>query len=168
MTGDRPDNLPPELGVEPDDIVEDHGVVDEAIERFSGWDGVGTRREARERTLALLYEAEQRGLEPNAEVLEGLPVRPEPFTCELVEGVSRHLAEIDAVISAESHRWPLDRMPAIDRALLRLGVYELCWTDVPTGAVISEAIELAKRYSTDESHRFVNGLLSTVAERRLA
>lgn len=164
MTDDRPRDLPPGLDLDEDDLVEDHGIEEEEPdERYSGWDGIGTRREARERALALLYEAEQRRLSPAAEVLDTLPVRPEAFAGELVVGTSDHQDEIDRIITDHSHRWPLVRMPAIDRALLRLGVYELVYTDVPTGAVISEAVELAKRYSTDESHRFVNGVLSAVA-----
>src|SRR5699024_1882926 len=156
-------DLPPDLETSDDDIVEDLGVAEEHEERISGWDGIGTRREARERALALLYEAEQRELSPLADVLDGLAVLPEEFASDLVAGVSDRLTELDEIISGYSRRWPLERMPALDRALLRLGVYELTATDVPTGAVISEAVELAKRYSTDESHRFINGLLSRVA-----
>lgn len=159
----RPD-LPPGLELSEDDVLEDLGVTEESPEeRVSGWDGVGTRREARERALALLYEAEQRGLSPLATVLDDLPVMPEEFACDLVVGVSDTLDDLDRIISGYSRRWPLERMPALDRAVLRLGVHELLDSDVPTGVVISEAVELAKRYSTDESHRFVNGLLSRVA-----
>lgn len=132
--------------------------------RTSGRDGIGTRREARERALSLLYEAEQRGLVPLAAVLGELAVPAEPFVRELVEGVSAHLVELDAEIAARSVSWPLERMPAIDRALLRLGCFELRHTDVPVAACLSEAVELAKRYSTEDSHRFVNGLLSAVAK----
>lgn len=132
--------------------------------RVSGFDGIGTRREARERAVSLLYEAEQRGLEPLAEVLVDLPVRPDEFAVRLVEGVSGNQDRIDTMIRTYSRSWPLERMPAIDRALLRLGIYELVESDVPTGAVISEAVELAKRYSTEDSHKFVNGMLARVAE----
>ncbi len=83
---------------------------------------------------------------------------------ELVEGVGDHLDEIDATIRAYAQGWTLERMPSLDRALLRIGVFELTYRpDVPTGAVISEAVELAKTFSTDDSGRFVNGLLSAVA-----
>ncbi|MBX3285980.1 MAG: transcription antitermination factor NusB [Actinobacteria bacterium] len=125
---------------------------------------MGTRRESRERALALLYEAEQRGIVPPAAVVDQLPVPPEAFAGELVVGVSDHLAEIDDRLRSYSVSWPLERMPAIDRALLRLGTYELAYTDVPVGACISEAVELAKRYSTDDSHKFVNGMLARVAD----
>lgn len=165
--GDRPP--PAELDLGEGDRIESVDVVSdpspETTEaRTSGYDGVGTRREARERALSLLYEAEQRGLDPFASVLDDLPVAPDDFAVALVRGVSRCRNVIDEVIVGYSKAWPLERMPAIDRALLRLGVYELTETDVPTGAVISEAIELAKRYSTEDSHKFVNGMLARVAE----
>ena len=131
--------------------------------RTSGFEGVGTRREARERALALLYEAEQKGCDPLADVLVQLPVPPEPFAAELVTGVSDHRTELDEMIGAVSVGWTLVRMPAIDRNLLRIGTWELAHTDVPVGACISEAVELAKRYSTDDSHVFVNGLLGRLA-----
>ncbi len=79
-------------------------------------------------------------------------------------GVGDHLDEIDALIRAYAQGWTLERMPSIDRALLRIGVFELVHRpDVPTGAVIDEAVQLAKEFSTDDSGRFVNGLLSAVA-----
>jgi transcription antitermination protein NusB len=125
--------------------------------------GVGSRREARERAMALLYECESKSISP-AEVIAALPVAAEPFTAELVEGVGEHLDEIDDTIRRYAKDWTLERMPAIDRAVLRIGVYELVHRpDVPTGAVISEAVELAKTFSTDDSGRFVNGMLSAIA-----
>jgi transcription antitermination protein NusB len=125
--------------------------------------GVGSRREARERAFGLLYEAESKDVEP-AVVLAELPVPPDQFTIELVGGVGLHRAEIDETIRRFSRDWKLERMPALDRALLRLGTFELLHRpDVPTGAVISEAVELAKRFSTEESGRFVNGMLAAIA-----
>ena len=124
---------------------------------------VGSRREARERALSLLYEAEVKELTPSA-LLEELPLQAEPFVVDLVQGVGVHQARIDELIGRFAIDWTLDRMPAVDRNLLRLAVYELLERhDVPLGAVISEAVELAKRYSTDESGRFVNGVLASVA-----
>ena len=83
---------------------------------------------------------------------------------ELVSGVAERRDDIDALIIEHARNWELDRMPALDRALLRLATYELAHRpDVPTGAVISEAVDLAKRYSTDDSGRFVNGVLSAIA-----
>ena len=126
-------------------------------------DGVGSRREARERALSLLYEAEVKGRSPD-EVLNSLPLEPEVFVADLVSGVGRHGEELDALIRRFAKGWTIERMPAIDRNLLRLGSYELAHrADIPTGAVISEAVELAKRYSTDDSGRFVNGLLARIA-----
>ena len=181
MTEPNPALLPPDLALHDDDVVEAVEVVAEpdleeeadqevfdgvtsAEDRTSGFDGIGTRRESRERALALLYEAEQRLITPPAALIDQLPVPPEAFAGELVVGVSDHLDEIDDLLRRFSVSWPLERMPALDRALLRLGTYELVFTDVPVGACISEAVELAKRYSTDDSHKFVNGMLARVAD----
>jgi N utilization substance protein B len=124
---------------------------------------VGTRREERERALSLLYEAEAKDLRAGA-LLAQLPLSPEPFVVDLVTGVDGHRDRIDELISRHAIDWTLDRMPAVDRNILRLGTYELLERpDVPLGAVISEAVELAKRYSTDESGRFVNGMLASIA-----
>jgi N utilization substance protein B len=121
------------------------------------------RREARERALSLLYEAEAKGASPDA-VLEDLPVRPDAFAADLVAGVGARAPEIDDLITRHAIGWALDRMPAIDRAVLRMATYELlAREDVPTAVVLSEAVELATAYSTDESGRFVNGVLSAVA-----
>ena len=126
--------------------------------------GVGSRREARERALSLLYEAEAKGETPD-EVLDALPLAPEPFAADLVSGVGEHGEEVDGLIRRFARGWSLERMPAIDRTLLRIATYELGHrSDVPTGAVISEAVELAKRYSTDDSGKFVNGLLARIAK----
>ena len=122
-----------------------------------------SRRQARERALSLLYEAETKGVPP-AEVLSGLPVEPAAFATDLVAGVGEHGAEIDGYIRRFSKGWAIERMPALDRALLRIGVFELTHRpDVPTGAVLSEAVDLASRYSTEESGRFVNGVLGQIA-----
>ena len=124
---------------------------------------VGTRREARERALGLLYEADAKR-QDIGQVLDELPVAPDPFVVELTRGVQSRLAEIDPLISAYSIDWALERMPVVDRTVLRMAIWELlARTDVPIGVVISEAVELAKRYSTDESGRFVNGVLASVA-----
>ncbi len=129
-----------------------------------GGDGVGSRRESRERAMSLLYEAEAKGFAPLGAVLDELVAEPQPFAAEVVAGVSEHLEEIDGLITRYARGWTLARMPALDRTLLRMGVYELVRRpDVPTGAVISEAVELAKRFSTDDSGRFVNGVLGQVA-----
>jgi len=126
--------------------------------------GGGSRRQARERALSLLYEAESKGVPP-AVVLAALPVEPDAFAIEVVTGVGRHMDELDTWITGYAKDWTIERMPALDRALLRMGIFELLHRpDVPTGAVISEAVELAHRFSTDESSRFVNGMLARIAE----
>ena len=123
-----------------------------------------TRRQARERALSLLYEAEVKGVSPDA-VLAGLLADPDRFAAEVVAGVGDHADEIDGWLRRYARDWAVERMPAIDRALLRIGVYELLHrADVPTGVVISEAVELASRFSTEDSGRFVNGLLARIAE----
>jgi N utilization substance protein B len=122
-----------------------------------------TRRAARERALGLLYEAESKQVEPLA-VLGDLPVAPDPFVADLVGGVQKEQARIDDLIATHAIDWTIDRMPVVDRALLRMATYELmARPDVPTGAVISEAVELATQYSTEDSGRFVNGVLATIA-----
>jgi N utilization substance protein B len=124
---------------------------------------LGTRREARERALSLLYEADAKDVTP-AQVLADLPLEPAPFVGELVQGVQDRLAEIDQLVSRYAIDWTLDRMPVIDRTLLRMATFELlARPDVPVGVVISEAVDLAKLYSTEESGRFVNGVLASIA-----
>src|SRR5829696_8863159 len=109
------------------------------------------RHEARERALSLLYEAEQKGVAPG-DVLDELPVRPDPFAEELVRGVAEHAGALDEVIAATATNWRLDRMAMLDLALLRLGAYELLHRpDIPPAVAIDEAVELAKTYCGDES-----------------
>jgi len=125
---------------------------------------MATRREARERALGLCYEVETRGL-PADTVIAEQPATPDPYACALALGVDAHRDEIDALLSRYSENWAIDRMPAVDRALLRIGTYELGWErDLAPAVVINEAVELAQQYSTKDSGRFVNGLLSRIAE----
>src|SRR5205823_12584968 len=92
------------------------------------------------------------------------PYTPYEYAQGLVLGVDENHEVIDAIIAKFSEHWSLDRMPVVDRALLRIGAYELGWCpDVPTAVAITEAVELAKQYSTKDSGRFVNGLLSRIA-----
>src|SRR5688500_471801 len=94
----------------------------------------GSRRQARERALSLLYEAESKDVTPAA-VLASLPVEPAEFAADLVGGVGEHIDELDKWITNYARDWTIDRMPALDRALLRIGVFELLHRpDVPTGA----------------------------------
>ncbi len=123
------------------------------------------RHQARERALALLYEADLKGLD-TAEVVAGLPVPPDVYALNLLEAVSDRRAQIDELITEASIGWELDRMAVVDRSVLRLAVAELlACPDVPTPVVLDEAVELAVVYSTDDSGRFVNGVLATVAAR---
>jgi len=93
-----------------------------------------------------------------------LPLQPEHFAADLVLGVQEHLPAIDEIIGRLAVGWPVGRMPVIDRNVLRLGAYELLdHPEIPVGVIISEAVELARLYSTEESGRFVNGVLSAVA-----
>jgi N utilization substance protein B len=127
-------------------------------------DILGSRREARERALGLLYEADAKGETP-ADVVSGQDLEPDEFATDIVRGVGDHFEESDELIRRYAKGWTLERMPVIDRTLLRMAIYELAHRpDIPTGAVISEAVELAKRYSTDDSGRFVNGMLGRIAE----
>jgi N utilization substance protein B len=123
-----------------------------------------SRRSARERALELLYEAESKGV-PVAEVLGGLPVRPDALAVELATGVDAHADRIDAVLARlVAPRWSLARLAAVDRAVLRIGAYELFEApDRSQALVINEAVILARRFGTDDSSRFVNGVLSAVA-----
>ncbi len=118
----------------------------------------------------MLYESELRGLDPVAVLRDRLaqsdPPVPE-YAVSLVEGVVSHREAIDALLSSVSADWPLDRMPSVDRNLLRIGTYELLFCpEVPEGVAISEAVELATSLSTDESPKFVNGVLARVARER--
>jgi transcription antitermination protein NusB len=121
------------------------------------------RSDARERALYLLYEAHSKGIEPAA-TIELQVIEPDELTTMLVSGVSKHLREIDETIAARAKGWTLARMPVLDLNVMRLATFELLGRpDVPVAVVIDEAVELAKRYSTDDSGRFVNGVLAAVA-----
>jgi len=125
---------------------------------------VATRREARERALELCFEMEARQLGVE-DLLAGLPVAPDPYTVQLVRGVDAHREDLDGLLRKFSEHWAIERMPAVDRALLRMGGYELGWEpELSTAVVIDEAVDLAGRYSTKDSGRFVNALLARMAE----
>jgi N utilization substance protein B len=111
----------------------------------------------------LLYEAELKGQGP-LQVVDALPVPPDPYVRTLLEHAAATREEADRRISTASVGWPLERMAVVDRLVLRLAVAELLDPDGPPPAVvIDEAVELAKEYSTDDSGRFVNGILATIA-----
>jgi N utilization substance protein B len=129
------------------------------------------RHQARKRAVDLLFEAEARGLTP-AEVADGRNALAEqqagvmplnPYTVTVAKGVTQHAAHIDDLISAHLQGWTLDRLPAVDRAILRVAVWELLHADdVPEPVAVDEAVELAKKLSTDESPGFVNGVLGQI------
>src|SRR6478672_435095 len=129
------------------------------------------RHQARKRAVDLLFEAEARGLTP-ADVAEARntlsQTQPDvsalnPYTVTVARGVTDHNAHIDDLISAHLQGWTLDRLPAVDRAILRVAVWELLHADdVPEPVAVDEAVELAKKLSTDDSPAFVNGVLGQV------
>jgi transcription antitermination protein NusB len=127
---------------------------------------MAARSKARKRALDILFEAELRGL-PTLELLSErqslgeVPVQP--YAADLVRAVVTHSERIDELISWNLVDWTLERMPAVDRNVLRIGVYELLWADnVPDGVAISEAVALAQDLSTDNSPSFVNGVLARI------
>ena len=126
------------------------------------------RSKARKRALDLLYEAEIRG-EDVLRLLSERAAGSEPpvpeYAAVLVRGVQAHRAEIDGMLAEYSRGWSLDRMPAVDRNILRIGTYELLWQDqVPDAVAINEAVQLARDLSTEGSPAFVNGLLARLLE----
>jgi transcription antitermination protein NusB len=129
------------------------------------------RRKARKRALDVLYEADVREMPP-VDVLTTYLARldrPLPghisYTVRLVEGVAEHLDRIDELIASYAEGWTLDRMPVVDRNLARIAVYELLYVDeIDDPVAITEAVELAKQMSTDDSPRFLNGMLGRIAE----
>lgn len=121
------------------------------------------RSDARERALILLYEAEAKSMAPT-DIVDAQVLAPDELTQQLVAGVEHHGRRIDDLISSHAKGWTLQRMPTLDRNILRIGTFELLGRpDVPIAVVIDEAVELAKRFSTDDSGRFVNGVLSAIA-----
>ena len=122
-------------------------------------------RRARERALGLLYEADARGI-GLLDQLGGQDLPPAPLAVELIEGVAGHAAAIDELLEEVAVDWSVARMAPVDRAILRLAVYELSHRpQVPEAVVLNEAVELANLYSTASSGRFVNGVLATVTRR---
>ena len=135
---------------------------------------MSARTKARKRAMDMLYAAELVD-RPLADALadEQLRALAEPereaswrYAREIVTGVIEHAEAIDEAIESAARDWTLDRMPRLDRAILRIGVWELRYNDeVPVGVAINEAVESAKQYSTDDSARFINGVLGRIAER---
>ncbi|BBE22930.1 hypothetical protein MN0502_18130 [Arthrobacter sp. MN05-02] len=129
---------------------------------------MSARSKARRRALDILFESTQREM-PALEVIRARREKTDmviaDYTVDIVEGVLEHQEQIDEFLSTYSQGWTLDRMPAVDLMILRIGSWELLYNDdVPDGVVVSEAVELAKVLSTDESPKFVNGLLGRLQQ----
>jgi N utilization substance protein B len=131
---------------------------------------LSARTKARTRALDLLFEADQRGVNAVALLEErlaapGSRAGNNPYTAQLVRGVVEKWTDINAALTDYSQGWTLDRMPAVDRGLLRLGAWEVLYNDeIPDVVAISEAVALATELSTEESPTFINGLLARIAE----
>ncbi len=131
---------------------------------------MAARSKARKRAVDVLYEADSRGIAPVTMLAErlaqpGTQASLPEYAVELVEGVDAHRERIDEILATYSHGWTIERMPTVDRAILRVGVWEIVYNDdVPDGVALDEAVSLATSLSTDDSPSFVNGLLARVAE----
>ncbi len=125
--------------------------------------GQRSRRESRERAIELGYEAEIRGWSVD-ELLDSLTLAPDAFTVGLLRLAEQHRARADELIDGASTRWSLARMPALDLVVMRQAVGELLAGETPPGVVLAQAVELASRYSTEGSGRFVNGVLAAIAD----
>jgi N utilization substance protein B len=129
---------------------------------------MAARTKARKRAVDVLFEADQRGLDPVTVLADRLRQADPPlneYTITLVEGVLAHRERIDELLSTYAQGWTLDRMPAVDRAVLRLGTFEILYSDgVPDAVAVDEAVELCRSLSTDESPAFVNGLLGRIVQ----
>ncbi|WP_456788498.1 transcription antitermination factor NusB [Cellulomonas sp. P5_C5] len=131
---------------------------------------MGARSKARKRALDVLFEADQRGIDPVGLLADriaepGTETSLPQYSVDLVEGVIAEQDRIDELLATHAHGWTIDRMPAVDRALLRLGTWEILFNDdVPDAVAVDEAVELARSLSTDESPQFVNGLLGRIVD----
>jgi N utilization substance protein B len=129
---------------------------------------MAARTKARKRALDILFESELRGMPAGGSLSDRLTDSAHqlnPYTITLVEGVRQHKERLDVLVSEYALGWVVDRMPVVDRNLLRIGLFELLYCDdVPDAVAISEAVNLARELSTDESPQFINGILGRIAE----
>ena len=131
---------------------------------------MSARSKARKRALDILFEAEQRGVNADTLLAERIakPATEHPlndYTVEIVRGVIARWVQINELLATYSQGWTIERMPAVDRAILRIGAWEVIYSEaVPDGVAISEAVTLATSLSTDDSPSFVNGLLARLSE----
>ena len=130
---------------------------------------MAARSKARKRAVDILYEADLRGRDRvellHERVADAATPPVHDHTVRLVEGVAENAARIDELIDRHAHGWSIDRLPDVDRAILRMAVFELLWVDdVPDPVVIDEAVELARSLSTDDSPPYVNGVLGAILD----
>ena len=131
---------------------------------------MSARSKARKRALDILFEAEQRGVNAETLLVERIakPATEHPlndYTVQIVRGVIARWVQINELLATYSQGWTIERMPAVDRAILRIGAWEIVYSDaVPDGVAISEAVTLATSLSTDDSPTFINGLLARLSE----
>ncbi|WP_421733809.1 transcription antitermination factor NusB [Cellulomonas sp.] len=131
---------------------------------------MGARTKARKRALDVLFEADQRGIDPVNLLADriaqpGTETSLPQYSVDVVEGVIAQQDRIDELLATHAHGWTIDRMPAVDRALLRIGTWEILFNDdVPDAVAVDEAVELARSLSTDDSPQFVNGLLGRIVD----
>lgn len=133
---------------------------------------MSARSKARKRALDMLFECDQRGLALGSTLDERVAAGDPPvndYTVTLVRGVDEHRARIDELLTTYAEGWTLDRMPAVDRNVLRLGAFEILYVDdVPDAVAVSEAVQLVRDLSTDDSPAFVNGILGTLLKEKPA
>jgi len=165
LTGPAPDGPAPDGQDDVDQVsaLSDHDTV-WPDDPFAPLDLPTQRRDARERAVTLLYEAEMKSV-AGTEIVDELTLAPDPMASELVVGVTDKATLLDEHISASLDKsWSLHRLAVLDRIVLRIATYELMFRPkVPTGAAINEAVEMAKRFSGPEAGKFVNGVLSAIA-----
>jgi transcription antitermination protein NusB len=127
---------------------------------------MAARSKARKRALDVLFESEARGVAPSVVLEERLAADDPPvndYTVALVRGYAEHVARIDELLASYAQGWSVERMPAVDRNVLRIGIYEILYVDdVPDAVAVSEALSLVRDLSTDESPAFVNGVLGNI------
>ena len=133
-------------------------------QRRSRTPNIDPRSQSRERALTLLYEADTKNVSGHI-VIAGLVEPPDAVSLLIVLGVADNQVAIDVLISEHADGWTMNRMPCLDRNILRMATFELLHRpDIPQAVILDEAVQLAKTFSTDDSSRYVNGVLSAVAK----
>ena len=126
------------------------------------------RSEAREYAFKLIYESDIQKDKPISDLIadtaEEQEFTADSYICKTLSGICEYREELDAIISENAHGWKLSRISRVSGAILRLGIYEMLYGEIPFGVAINEAVELAKKYDHDKSPKFINGILNAVAE----